>query len=324
MFKKNECSHPDEKENLDLKFDEIEERDEFFSTEKQPEEYKTVDTLLLFVGYPRSRHTLLSALLDGHPHIVLANEYSVFSRISKGQTFTDRNKMVDELVTSSKQFLERGGKGKVMQGSLGNTTNFGFYMEGYWQGTYDRYIKVIGDKTAWYTALVFRDLSKDSVKRLIDNIENDYKVKVKFIHLIRNPFDIVSTITLRRTRQQEGGARFSDHSEKLDDPKLLQQSISRLSRWVEGSAIAREILDRDTILDVNGLELVQKPVETMATICQFIGISCSEDFLQACAKVVDPKPSITRHYVVWPQELLDQVYSMINTYPFLSHYTFED
>ena len=93
---------------------------------------------------------------------------------------------------------------------------------------------------------------------------------------------------------------------------------------MEGSAIARDLLDRDTILDVNGLELVQKPVETMSNICQFIGITCSEDFLQACAKVVDPKPSITRHFVVWPQDLLDQVFSMINKYSFLSQYTFED
>ena len=73
---------------------------------------------------------------------------------------------------------------------------------------------MIGDKTAWYTALVFRDLSEDSVKQLIYNIEKDYKVKVKFIHLIRNPFDIVSTITLRQTHQQKG-ARFADHSEKV-------------------------------------------------------------------------------------------------------------
>lgn len=118
-----------------------------FSLAKQPEEYKPVDTLLLFVGYPRSRHTLLSALLDGHPHIVLANEYSVFSRVSKGETFTHRNEMFDTLVRSSKQFLERGGKGQVMQGSLGNATQFGFYMEGYWQGTYDKYIKVFKKPT---------------------------------------------------------------------------------------------------------------------------------------------------------------------------------
>ena len=54
----------------------------------------------------------------------------------------------------------------------------------------------------------------DTLLRLVENTENKYRVKVKFIHITRNPFDIVSTITLRRTKQP--GSRFhSDHSEKV-------------------------------------------------------------------------------------------------------------
>lgn len=49
--------------------------------------------------------------------------------------------MFDMLVTFSERFL-KGGKGMVMNGTLDNTTHFGFWMEGYWQGTYDKYIKV--------------------------------------------------------------------------------------------------------------------------------------------------------------------------------------
>ena len=53
----------------------------------------------------------------------------------------------------------------------------------------------------------------DTLLRLVENTENKYSVKVKFIHIMRNPFDIVSTITLRRTKQ-EGAGRFEDHTEK--------------------------------------------------------------------------------------------------------------
>lgn len=52
----------------------------------------------------------------------------------------------------------------------------------------------------------------DTLLRLVENTENKYRVKVKFIHIMRNPFDIVSTITLRRTKQE--GGRFEDHTEK--------------------------------------------------------------------------------------------------------------
>ena len=52
-----------------------------------------------------------------------------------------RNEMFDELVKGSKAFM-KGGKGMVMKGNLQNTEHFGFFMKGYWQGTYDKYIKV--------------------------------------------------------------------------------------------------------------------------------------------------------------------------------------
>lgn len=107
---------------------------------KDREEYKSIDTLLLFVGYSRSRHTLLASLLDGHPHMVVANEHNLFIRLKNGATFT-RNEMFDRLMKSSENFL-KGGKGKAMDGTLENTTHFGFWMENYWQGTYDKYIKV--------------------------------------------------------------------------------------------------------------------------------------------------------------------------------------
>lgn len=110
---------------------------------------------------------------------------------------------------------------------------------------------------------------------------------------------------------------------QVNDPALLDHSMERFFRWAEGSAIAREILG-DKLLDVNGLELVQKPAETMSKICRFIEITCTDDFLQACAKVIDPKPSITRHYVVWSKEQMNRMYSVIEQYPFLSHYTFND
>ena len=98
--------------------------------------------------------------------------------------------------------------------------------------------------------------------------------------------------------------------------------MGRFFGWAEGNAIAREILG-DKLLDVNGLELVKNPVKYMSKICQFIGITCSDDFIQACAKVVDPTPSTTRTYVVWSEEHMDRMYSEIEQYPFLAHYTFD-
>ena len=34
-------------------------------------------TFLMFIGYPRSGHTLISSLLDAHPNAIVTNEFNV-------------------------------------------------------------------------------------------------------------------------------------------------------------------------------------------------------------------------------------------------------
>lgn len=72
--------------------------------------------------------------------MVVANEKNLFYRLRQGGEFK-RNEMFDMLVQGSKGFL-KGGKGMIMSGNLQNTTHFGFWMDGYWQGAYDQYIQV--------------------------------------------------------------------------------------------------------------------------------------------------------------------------------------
>ena len=72
--------------------------------------------------------------------MVVGNERNMFYRLGHGKKL-GRNEMFDDLVKGSEAFM-KGGKGMVMEGNLQNTTHFGFFMKGYWQGTYDKYIKV--------------------------------------------------------------------------------------------------------------------------------------------------------------------------------------
>ncbi len=78
--------------------------------------------------------------------MVVANENDLFARLRNGAEFK-RNELFDMLVKGSQRFL-KGGKGMVMNGTLENTTHFGFWMEGYWQGKYDKYLKVSKDGRA--------------------------------------------------------------------------------------------------------------------------------------------------------------------------------
>jgi len=77
-----------------------------------------------------------------------------------------------------------------------------------------------------------------------------------------------------------------------------------------------------SFLDVPSKEIVQKPVETLRKICQFLEITCTEQYLLDCAATVDPVPSIARDFIEWTAEQKNTVYDMMKKYSFFKGYSF--
>ncbi len=61
------------------------------SIKLDPKIVNDVDTMLMFIGYPRSGHTLIGSLLDAHPNMVVANEYNILGNW-ENYTTKHRNK----------------------------------------------------------------------------------------------------------------------------------------------------------------------------------------------------------------------------------------
>ncbi|XP_027057137.1 uncharacterized protein LOC113684038 [Pocillopora damicornis] len=55
-------------------------------------QYDSVKIFLLFIGYNRSRHTLLASLLDAHPNIIVANDYNILGEWIKNPLLSQRSK----------------------------------------------------------------------------------------------------------------------------------------------------------------------------------------------------------------------------------------
>ena len=108
--------------------------------------YGHVKTILFFIGYSRSRHTLLGSLLDAHPHMVIADETMAFARWSSKQDIWISSSIYayyDTLFKSSQRVVSEGRRSQIFKGSVANTTSkFRYYVPNQWQGTFDRYIEV--------------------------------------------------------------------------------------------------------------------------------------------------------------------------------------
>ena len=111
--------------------------------------YGHVKTILFFIGYSRSRHTLLGSLLDAHPHMVIADETMAlfkWSSLSRRDVWMNSSiyDYFDIMFHSSQRAVNQGRRSEIFNGgSVVNTTsNFRYYVPNQWQGNFDQYIEV--------------------------------------------------------------------------------------------------------------------------------------------------------------------------------------
>jgi hypothetical protein len=101
--------------------------------------FRDLETFCLFIGYPRSGHTLIGSLLDAHPNAVIADELDVLRFIQAGFS---KNQIHYLLLRNSRK-AAAGGRER---------TGYHYHVPGQWQGRYEK-LRVIGDKMGGATAL---------------------------------------------------------------------------------------------------------------------------------------------------------------------------
>ena len=126
--------------------------DNFWLTDKVPSQnilytaYGHVKTILFFLGYPRSRHTLLGSLLDAHPHMVIADETRAFTKwISHPDKWRSNSVYAyyDLMFNASRRAVKGGRRSRVSKQNVANATSiFRYYVPNQWQGKFDQYIEV--------------------------------------------------------------------------------------------------------------------------------------------------------------------------------------
>ena len=113
-----------------------------------------------------------------------------------------------------------------------------------------------------------------------------------------------------------------DLRQQVKAPDELMKKTNFYFNLAKGCNKARETFP-ESFLNVPSMEIVTNPVRTLRRVCQFLEITCTEQYLQDCAATVDPVPSITRYFVEWTTEQKNVVYGMMKKYPFFEGYSFD-
>lgn len=259
---------------------------------KEKKSFKDIEIFCLFIGYARSGHSLVGSLLDAHQNIVIAHELKVLKYIKLGFS---RCQIFYMLLENSRKFTKQGRKKTIYSYKVANQC----------QGKHSK-LKIIGDKSSGYSTIT---LFKNPM--LLNKLENTIGLKVKLIHIIRNPYDNIAT----RAR----GKNINLQNPDSDD---IKKAISFYFNQVETIARIKQTRKYD-IIDIKHEDFIDSPQNYLKKTCKFLGVNASEIYLNDCAKIVFKQPHKSRYDVDWSDELTELVRENISKYSFLKGYSFD-
>jgi len=260
----------------------------FYGGYRNKKYFESLKTFCMFIGYPRSGHSLTGALLDAHPNIIVAQELDVLKYIYSH--FNDIQ-IFYLLLNNSKREKRLGRK----------ISRFDYIVPNQYQGKFEK-LNVIGDKRGW--ASTTRFLKNPSP---FEQLNKTIKLDIKFIHVIRNPYDNITTMYLRRNK------KFKILRSLIEDCFILSSSIKNLKERISAS----------NIFEFRHESFIEKPDLLLKNLCDFLGEKASDGYLNDCLKIVSKMPNKSRHKIRWKPDDINYTDTHIKKYTFLSGYTFD-
>ncbi|HET9417247.1 MAG TPA: sulfotransferase [Candidatus Limnocylindria bacterium] len=252
----------------------------------------TVRTYCVFLGHARSGHSIVGALLDAHPQVVISDELDALRYIDLG--FDARQVMYLSLAVSGRQAANQ--RRKAGQGG----TVYSYHVPGQWQGRH-RDLRVVGDSQAGWTV---QRLARDP--QLLERLRKVMAGReLRFIHVIRSPYDNISTMMIR------GGRTF-------------ESAFDRYFANCESIGVLGERIGPGGLLRVRHEDVIVTPKESLSKACQFLGVTADAQYLEACASILYDSPSRSRSKITWTDEMRAAVEGRIAEFEFLSGYRFDD
>jgi hypothetical protein len=244
--------------------------------------FDQVEVFAAFVGTPRSGHTLIGALLNAHPDVVIGHELGFLDYVARGFA---RDRLYWLLLESDRA-----------QAAVGfRHLEFDYHVPGQWQGT-TRRLRIIGDKRAGHASRAL-----DGDPGLLARLQALVGVPVRWIHVVRNPYDNAAAMAARTDVQ-------------------LDRAIDDLLMMFEAAAATRaRVSGRDWLL-LDHEELIAAPQEQLRRLLDFLGLESTHGYLEACAALVRPAPHRRGATIAWTEGQRRRVEALIARHPELHRY----
>jgi hypothetical protein len=247
-------------------------------------DFDRVAAFCLFVGYPRSGHSVIGAMLNAHRDAVIAHELNASPLILNGCM---RAELYSRILARAYWFNLRG-----------NTSNYRYQVPGQWQGRFAT-LRVIGDKRG---GAVTRCLAAHP--DFLQRVRALVGVPLRLIHVVRNPFDNIGAISI---------------AERLS----LTESADYYFSHCKTTSLLPGLCDSSELITVHHETMLREPSSVLTDLCAFLGLERYPGYLEDCCRIVFGAPTYTRRKVAWTAALVQEVQERARSYPFLAEYEFE-
>jgi hypothetical protein len=245
----------------------------------------SVEKHCVFVGYPRSGHTLIGALLDAHPNIIISNGVDPMQYLERGFA---PPQLFCLYVRQSRRFARTERK----------SGGYSYVVPNQWHGRFSA-LKVVGDKSGDLLTARLR-----SEPQQLDQLLRHPGVEHKFLHVVRNPYDNIATCSARNGIS-------------------LPHAIDYYFSLCETVAAARRKVGEANWLDIWHEAVIDDPRLWLLKLLNFLGQQPSEDYLRDCASIVYKEPNKSRFTAPWTPRLISRVEIESRKYAHLCEYRFD-
>lgn len=256
-----------------------------FLARRHRSDLASVREVCLFLGAPKTGHSLVGSLLDAHPRMAIAHEADVFLLLRAGF----RRARIFALLVDNARRQARHGR---------QESSYSYDVPGQWQGRFER-LHVVGDKHAEGATLrlgLWPELWDRAGREL---------GPPRVVHVVRNPFDAIASLARPRSRRLDLAAA-------TDYFFSLCETVRR----------TRPRIADDHFIEVRHEAFVAEPAEHLERLSRFLGEEPPADWLAACAAIVFPEPRRARERARWSLEEIRRVEARIASFSFLAGYDF--
>ena len=257
-------------------------------------------TVCLPIGFPYCAGQILACALTANPNIIMCQQKQALKNWS-GTTVTHGR----SYATKKFFFTLLRGRGIRTDRKEEKDNNKFYFIPNQWQGRV-RQLSVIGDCSPNTNIKILSRQNCHVLKIFKENI----KVPLKFILLVRNPYDIISSTVARRYIRAE------------------QKEIMRIvfNEFIEHCTLGEKLLDKVSHSEVFIWRLedhIADPYQKLLELCSFLNVESTQAYLDDCAKIFYKKPNRSRYLIDWSDDHKVQVATAIEQYDFLSGYSWD-